>query len=127
MINKMRAIYALKDGALSGDLDVELLYGDDVYFDQDPVALMVFGRKERHVTVIGLPPDGTVTLIYPRYPPLDRSGQFLDPETLAHDQRLEFETIAVPPFGAEHVLVIETPVPHPGRCAVPPPGSRDCR
>lgn len=113
MVNKMRAIHALKDGALSGDLDVELLYGDDVYFDQDPVTLMIFGRKERHVTVIGMPPDGTVNLIYPRYPPLDQSGDFLDPETLAPDERLEFDTEALPPFGTEHVLVIETPVPHP--------------
>lgn len=111
-INKQRFVDGLKSTAISGNLDVYFPYGDKLYFDNDPIDIVVTGRSTRHVTVLNLSPDGSVQWLYPRHAPIDRSGRNNDPSQIAPEETLSFGAYVSPDFGAEHIVVIETDAPH---------------
>lgn len=111
-VDRMRMVYALQDAALDDQIDVFFPFGDELYFEDDILRALISGRRSEHVTVLNLAPDGTVQWLYPRYPPLDQSEDFRDPTTLPVQKELSFEAYVTPPFGAEYILVIQTPAPH---------------
>lgn len=113
MVDKMRVIRALRDAVVESDVSVSFPYGDELYFNDDPLRLLISGRKSEHVTVLNFPPDGTVQWLYPRYAPLDRSASFDDPQALDPNRELSFDAWVTPPFGAEHIVVIQTWDAHP--------------
>ena len=82
--------------------------GDNHYFSDDPVEIIIDGRSTPHISIISLPPDGTVQWIYPRYAPLDPSGLFEDPAEIQPRTPLSFSAIVTPPFGADHIVVFQT-------------------
>jgi len=112
VVNKQRFVDALKALALKGSLDVYFPYGDKLYFDNEAIDIVVTGRTTRHITVLNLPPDGSIQWLYPRHAPIDRSGQFNDPVEISPDDTLSFSAFVSPDFGAEHIVVIETDTPH---------------
>lgn len=111
-IDRMRIVTAVKQSALSEDLEVVFPLGDDLYFEDDRIRISVLGRSHPHVSLFNLSADGQVQWIYPRYAPLDGSGRFDDPETLPPMERLTFDTHVSPPFGAEFLVILQSDRPH---------------
>ncbi|MEP1598066.1 MAG: caspase family protein [Hyphomonas sp.] len=111
-VDKMRVVKGLTTGVLSSELEVSFPYGDELYFDDDMIRILITGRTHRHLTVINLSPTGAIQWLYPRYSPLDNTLGLEDPKELGLSELLQFDAYVTPPFGAEHIIVIETPTPH---------------
>ncbi|MEM1266963.1 MAG: hypothetical protein AAGI50_13205, partial [Pseudomonadota bacterium] len=109
-IDKMRAVRAIEDSALSGTLDVFLPLGDEVYLEDEAVQILIGGRETPYATVLNLSPNGDIQYLYPLTTPLlDPQGLYDDPVSIGAELPLDFFARIGPPFGAEYVLVIETP------------------
>lgn len=112
IVDKVRVINALAESAVDSQINVSFSYGDELYYEYDVFDVLVTGRSTPHVTVLNLASDGSVQWIYPRYAPIDRVTGLNDPKELSPNDPLQFEAEVWPPFGAEHIVVIETSEPH---------------
>lgn len=110
-VDKLRIVNALEENGISGTIDVSFPFGDTLYFEDDALRVLITGRSTRHVTVLNLSSEGRVQWLYPRYAPIDRTGGFSDPPELSPNTALSFDATVVPPFGTEHIVVIETTEP----------------
>ena len=101
-IDKIRVINALD--AFAGSLDISFTHGDQTYFQGDIVKIEARHRTSRHIALLNIAATGEISFLYP----LPALG---DPSsTSSHDiLRLPVEVKA--PFGADHVLAIETDAP----------------
>lgn len=109
-IDRRRFLNALRAVQEPNKLQVVFPFGDNLYFEQDPVSIAIHGRTQPFVTVFSLSADGKVGWIYPRYPPYDRTGYFNDPPGISPADLLRIGPFRVsPPFGAEYVVVVESP------------------
>jgi hypothetical protein len=106
-IGTQRLATALAD--LRADMDVRFAGGDRTYREGDIVTVEITGRRDTGLALVNIASDGRMTLLYPR--PL-----LGDPETLPADDTLGLPLRVEAPFGADHVIAIETG-PHPGPLA----------
>ena len=107
-LNKMRAIPALKSSGVVSDIDVTFPFGDALYLEDDRLRMQVTGRREPHIMLIVKAAAGQIDWLYPRYPAVDRTGLYTDPEELDPMDILSLDTRVSPPFGADHIVAIET-------------------
>ncbi|WP_424973224.1 caspase family protein [Dinoroseobacter sp. S76] len=112
VVDKMRVINALSDAVIDSKINVSFSYGDELYYEYDVFGVLVTGRSTSHVTVLNLAADGSIQWIYPRYAPIDTKTGLKDPAEIAPTAPLQFDAEVWAPFGAEHILVIETEEPH---------------
>ncbi|MEE4188139.1 MAG: hypothetical protein V2I76_06795 [Roseobacter sp.] len=112
VIDKMRIVNALEQYGISSKIDVSFPFGDTLYFEDDALRVLVTGRSTKHVTIFNLSSEGRVQWLYPRYAPIDPTGGFNDPPEIDPNTALSFDAVVVPPFGFEHIVVIETNEPH---------------
>lgn len=111
-VDKMRIVNHLSDRAVDSKIDVSFPFGDTLYFKDDPLNVLITGRSTRHVTILNLSSEGRLQWLYPRYPPIDAVSGFDDPRELDPNTLLSFDAYVLPPFGSEHIIVIETTDPH---------------
>lgn len=111
IVDKMRIVNRLSKTGVDSTIEVAFPLGDTLYFEDDDLTVLVTGRTTRHVTLLNISAEGRLQWLYPRYPPIDRKSGFNDPPELAPNEPLSFDTYAVPPFGAEHIIAIETARP----------------
>ncbi|MEM8978537.1 MAG: caspase family protein [Pseudomonadota bacterium] len=107
-LNKMRAVNALQASGVLSDVEVTFPFGDALYLEDDRLRMQVTGRSSPHILLLLLAADGQIDWLYPRYPKIDRSGLYNDPEVLDPLDILSFDTRVTAPFGADHIIAIET-------------------
>lgn len=105
VIDKFRLARQLQGLVGNGPLEMLFEDGDRNYFDGDPITIQVAGRTTRYVTLFNISSNGELAYLYPLH--LTSNG-FDDPlETPAADRlNLGFQISA--PYGADHVVAIET-------------------
>jgi len=101
--DKFRAVRALQAAQIGGRLDIWFPLGDALYFADDPVRLMVDGRTGPHLSLFNITADATVEWLYP-VTAADRTGT-------PPGAPLALEVFVLPPFGAEHLVAVETSDP----------------
>lgn len=111
-VDKIRGARAIQKDQIDATLDVWFPLGDEVYLNNDPIVLAVDGRQQAYVSIFNVPSDGTIEWIYPVLPKYFPDAGFEDPPSIAPNAFLEFEVAVQPPFGGDHIFVIETPGPH---------------
>ncbi len=111
-VDKIRGARAVQKDQIDATLDVWFPLGDEVYLNNDPIVLAVDGRQKDYVSIFNVPSDGTIEWIYPVLPKYFPDAGFEDPPSISPRDFLEFEVAVQPPFGGDHVFVIETPGPH---------------
>jgi hypothetical protein len=77
--------------------------GDRAYRADDVVTIEVTGRRASGLSLFSIAPDGSVTALYP----LPDLG---DPVTIPADETFKLPVQVRAPFGADHVVAIETAV-----------------
>jgi hypothetical protein len=105
-VDKFRAIRAIQAAHLDTTLEIWFPLGNALYFADDPVRLVVDGRRHPYLSLFNITSDATVEWLYPVTP---GDSPAPDPGTA-----LALEVFVLPPFGAEHLVAIETPDPHDG-------------
>ncbi|MEL6532265.1 MAG: caspase family protein [Pseudomonadota bacterium] len=78
--------------------------GDRLYRAGEALEIRVDGRSGRYLTLINLSADGTLSYLYPD-PGLG------DPESLAPAALARVPVAVAPPFGADHVIALDTARP----------------
>jgi len=105
--DKHRLVAAL--GALAHPtLDVVFDEGDRLYRDGETLVIETRGRTTDYVTLFNLGSDGTIAYLYPVTDPelgLD------DPAQAPAVGPITLPVRVGPPFGADHVVALESPVP----------------
>ena len=94
-----RLVTALAD--LRSELDVRFGGGDRTYREGDIVEVEVAGRRDTGLALVNIPSDGRITLLYPR-------PELGDPDSIAANDAVGLPLRVEPPFGADHVIAIET-------------------
>lgn len=112
LVDKMRIVNTIASRSIESTIDVSFPFGDTLYFEDDGLNILITGRTTSHVTVLNLSAEGRLQWLYPRYAPIDADSGFDDPAKLDPNEVLSFDAFVVPPFGTEHVIVIETAAPH---------------
>ncbi len=98
-IDTHRLVDALE--GFAGGLDVRFSDGDRTYSADDIVKIETHGRSSRHVALLNVASNGEISFLYPS----PAHGDPLD--SAAHDQ-LHLPVQVKSPFGADHVIAIET-------------------
>lgn len=109
LADKLRGVQAIQQAQLNESLDVWLPYGDELYFANDPVRMSIDGRTEPYVSILNLPSDGTVEWLYPILKEYQPQSRIEDPESVPPAEDLSLDVVVLPPFGSDHIVVIETP------------------
>lgn len=112
-VDLYRGMSAIAEAQLTSDLEIWFPLGDEIYFADEPVQLVVDGRSSNHVSIINFPVDGTVEWLYPYLQAFNPRGSRFDPEETANARAIDMDVVAFPPFGIDHVIAIETEEPHP--------------
>ncbi|MEM9477395.1 MAG: caspase family protein [Pseudomonadota bacterium] len=106
--DKARVTRALRQFAGAATLEVGFADGDRTYRGGDIVTVEVSGRQTLHVALMNIASTGEVTYLYPiRDPALGLN----DPTTLSPTDPLGLPLQVGAPFGADHVLAMETEGP----------------
>ncbi|MEM9707652.1 MAG: caspase family protein [Pseudomonadota bacterium] len=100
---KHRLVAALQTLALP-PLAIRFDRGDRLYQAGETANVSVENRTTPHLTLFNLSADGTITLLYPL------TG-FGDPAAVPPGERVELRAEASPPFGADHVVAVESETP----------------
>ncbi|NNE81499.1 MAG: DUF4384 domain-containing protein [Silicimonas sp.] len=101
--DKQRMIAALTQMA-SNDLDISFSNGDRSYLLGDTLSIRIDRRQSPYLTLFNLGSDGTISLLYPLH-------AFGDPVDRIPSDRLDLPVRISAPFGADHVVAIETRFP----------------
>lgn len=128
-VNVMRVVNALQAKSISGTISVWFPTGDELYVRNEPVSIYIEGRSRPYTYVFSIGSDGTMSWLYPinsRYRP---NAKHDDPLELDADQPISLGLRVGPPFGTDHVVVIETEEPNDrlGRTLNRHNGSADVR
>lgn len=102
-VDKFRGMQAIRAAQSGGTLDIWFPLGDALYFADEPVRLIVDGRQERHLSLFNVTSDNAVEWLYPVTPSDDPAPDPAVP--------LALEVFVLPPFGAQHLVAVETPDP----------------
>ena len=97
VIEKWKAVSAIKTLSARNSLRLRIDPNDDVHPEGRRIAVLVEGLKHPRLTVFNLAGNGVVQYLHP-WP----SG----PAGVAIDRPYELETDVVPPFGADHVVAV---------------------
>ena len=108
-IDKWRLIPMLAEFDTHRDPELTLADGDRVYREGEEVKFSILSRHHRHVTLFNLAYDGTVQLVAP----VKRTGDDFLAGQLPIGRRMRFRAPVMPPFGADHLVAITTPVDLP--------------
>ena len=100
VIDKLRVANALLTFG-NPTLGVQFAGGDRTYSDGQTVQINVTGRKSEHIVLLNLASDGDIDLIYPL-------AELGDPMTTKADQQIALSVRVAAPYGADHVIAIET-------------------
>ena len=98
-VDTLRLTDALSE--LGSDLTVTFAGGDRTYRADDVVVIEVTGRRAPGLTVFNIAPDGSIAALYPQ-------RDLGDPTTLPPNDHLNLPVRVQAPFGADHVIAIET-------------------
>lgn len=101
--DKHRLVAALNRIAASG-VAIGFNSGDRVYRDGETLVVYVEDRSARNLTLLNLAADGTISILYP----LRDMG---DPASSDPSERVVLPVGVMAPFGADHVIAIETDGP----------------
>lgn len=112
-VDVYRGMSMIARSQLTGDLEVWFPLGDELYFADEPVQLVVDGRRTNHLSVLNVPADGTVEFLYPYLAAFNPGGGRYDPEATQTIRAIDMDVIVFPPFGIDHVIAIETAEPVP--------------
>lgn len=112
VVDKSRAVNAIAESSVDSKINVSFSFGDELYYEYDVFGVLITGRSTSHVTVVNLSAAGRMQWVYPRYAPIDQVTGLNDPRTLPAKEPLQFDAEVWAPFGAEHILVIETADAH---------------
>ncbi len=105
VVDKHRLVEALAKIARP-PLSVQFDKGDRIYVSGQELAIHIDGRRTSHLTLFNLGADGTISLLYP-------VADLQDPESVAPHSRIDLMVGVTAPFGADHVVAIETDGPAP--------------
>ena len=109
-IDKWRLILMLVEFDTHRDPELSLADGDRVYREGEEVQFSRFCRATiAHVTLFNLAYDGTVQLVAP----VKSTGDDFLSGRLPIGRRMRFRAPVMPPFGADHLVAITTPVDLP--------------
>ena len=100
--DKQRLASALS--AMQGELDLSFADGDRSYRADDVVTVRVTGRRAEGLSILNITSDGRVHHLYP----LSDLG---DPALLPPGHKLNLALQVAAPFGADHVIAVETDGP----------------
>ena len=100
--DKQRLASALS--AMQGELDLSFADGDRSYHADDVVTVRVTGRRAEGLLILNITSDGRVHHLYP----LSDLG---DPALLPPGHKLNLALQVAAPFGADHVIAVETDGP----------------
>ena len=105
VVDKHRLISALNrmDGSR---ITIGFDQGDRVYHPGQTLTIRVEDRGTRFLTLFNLAADGTVSLLYP-------VASLGDPAAIAASEPVELAVGVTAPFGADHVVAVETDAPAP--------------
>jgi hypothetical protein len=112
IVDKMRIVKAVSEKSVKSRIDVVFPFGDTLYFEDDTLSILITGRSTPHVTILNLSAEGRLQWLYPRYAPIDADSGFSDPPQIDPNSPITFDAYVTPPFGSEHIIVIETETPH---------------
>lgn len=99
VVDKLRFVEAMTP--FSGPLDIHFDGGDRTYLQDDIVKIEAHGRKTQHIALLNIASNGEISFLYP-IPSLG------DPKTVNAKDTLRIPVKVEGPFGADHVLAIET-------------------
>ncbi len=102
--DKVRLANAL--AAMDDGMEVSFADGDRSYRRNDVVSVRVTDRKSPDLVILNLASDGEIAYLHPR-------TDLGDPEGIGPDEGLDLPLQVIPPFGADHVIAIETGGPTP--------------
>lgn len=105
VVAKMRLAKVIE--ALSDNTGFEIKFadGDRNYVDGDTVNVQIEGRQTSYVTIFNIGSDGQIAYLYP----LNIPGAGLnDPMAIAASDQLDMPLEIAAPYGADHVVAIET-------------------
>lgn len=108
IVDKTRFVEAVLDASTMSKIDVRFPFGDELYFSDDPLTLLIDGRESEFTTLFNIPSNGRVEWLYPRNPSLDPGTPFRHPMQLPAEKLIRLDVIVNPPFGADHLIAIET-------------------
>lgn len=100
---KYRVINAIVSASPRATLSVEFAQGDGNYQTGDQITVQIKGRTTDHLTLLAVAPNGDVGLLYP----LQGDG-LNDPDTVPPADPLNITLEVTPPYGADHIIAIET-------------------
>lgn len=120
-VDKFRVVQALLAATARPGLSLRFDTGNGVYTKDDPVTMRLSSRTAPAPVIFDLSADGTIHLIYP-----DPAQN--DAPTVPQATDLVLTIWPWPPYGADHMVAIETPAPDPGiAAALRHAGTRDVR
>jgi len=102
VLNKMRVALYLRDESLNRDLRIVFPTGTQVYRENQKITMALEDRQFEFPVLFNLASDGTIHFIYP-----DR--EFGDRRRRRVSDVISLDFWASPPFGADHLVAIETP------------------
>ncbi len=101
-IDKMRLVEAM--ASYSGRLDIGFAEGDRTYISDEIVRIEALERSSRHIALLNIAANGEMSFLYP----LPGLG---DPSDSPSRDRLGLPVQVKGPYGADHVMAIETATP----------------
>ena len=103
IVSKIRLVNALNAALPADALAVTFAEGDRTYRAGERITVRIEGRATPNITLLALPSDGSMALLYP----LTGNG-LSDPRSLSPADPVELMLQVAPPFGADHIVAIET-------------------
>lgn len=105
VIDKTRLTKALDGLARATRLTVDFSGGDRDYRAGEVLTVRTEDRSTAFITLFDIASDGQIAYLYPVRIP---SSGLNDPLSIAPDQTLDLPLQVAPPFGADHIIAIET-------------------
>ncbi len=102
-IDKLRVTTAIAAASPAGTLEVRFAEGDRSYTSRDRVTVQIRGRTTPYITLVAVASDGAVSLLYPY-----QGDGINDPLAVIPADPLDLTLQVQAPFGADHIIAIET-------------------
>lgn len=107
VVDKHRLVAAL-DALAHPSLEVTFDSGDRRYRSGEVLRINILSRRTTYVTLFNLGADGTISYLYPAH---DAALGLDDPESAPVSDPVALPVKVTPPFGADHVVAVETDGP----------------
>lgn len=107
VVNKHRLVAAI-DALAHPALEVAFDAGDRTYRNGEILRINIHGRRTSYITLFNLGADGTISYLYPAN---DAALGLDDAESAPVSDHVALPVKVTPPFGADHVVAVETDGP----------------